>query len=132
MKLVIVESPNKVHKITPVYATIERSARHVKELEELAKKAKPRALDLNLVDAQQARRVFDRVVGWVVSPTLRQVSKDARSAGRVQSVALRLVAERDARTAGDVATHISYEEMTHLCAMADGYRLAAESMAAGP
>lgn len=177
MKLVIVESPNKVRKIKdflgadyrvaasfghmrdlpptgglsvefidgkikPVYATIERSARHVKELEELAKKAdevilatdpdregeaiawhvsqllgerkysrvvfhavtkaevqkamaKPRPIDQHLIDAQQARRVLDRVVGWVVSPTLRQVSKDARSAGRVQSVALRLVADRE-------------------------------------
>ena len=177
MKLVIVESPNKVRKIKdflgadyrvaasfghmrdlpptgglsvefidgkikPVYAMIERSARHVKELEELAKKAdevilatdpdregeaiawhvsqllgerkysrvvfhavtkaevqkamtKPRPIDQHLVDAQQARRVLDRVVGWVVSPTLRQVSKDARSAGRVQSVALRLVADRE-------------------------------------
>jgi DNA topoisomerase I len=177
MKLVIVESPNKVRKIKdflgsayrvaasfghvrdlppagglsvefkdgaikPVYATIERSARHVKELSELAQKAeevilatdpdregeaiawhvsqllgerkysrvvfhavtkaevqkamgKPRAIDTNLVDAQQARRVLDRVVGWVVSPTLRKVSKEAKSAGRVQSVALRLVAERE-------------------------------------
>ncbi len=177
MKLVIVESPNKVRKIKdflgadfrvaasfghvrdlpaagglsvefidgrikPVYVMIERSARHVKELSELAKKAdevilatdpdregeaiawhvsqllgerkysrvvfhavtkaevqkamaKPRPLDRHLVDAQQARRVLDRVVGWVVSPTLRKVSKDARSAGRVQSVALRLVAERE-------------------------------------
>lgn len=177
MKLVIVESPNKVRKIKdflgadyrvaasfghvrdlpatgglsvefidgkikPVYAMIERSARHVKELEELAKKAdevilatdpdregeaiawhvsqllgerkysrvvfhavtkaevqkamaKPRPIDQHLVDAQQARRVLDRVVGWVVSPTLRKVSKDARSAGRVQSVALRLVADRE-------------------------------------
>ncbi|MBI2385584.1 MAG: type I DNA topoisomerase [Elusimicrobia bacterium] len=177
MKLVIVESPNKVRKIKdflgadyrvaasfghvrdlpaagglsvefvdgkikPVYATIERSARHVRELEDLAKKAdevilatdpdregeaiawhvsqllgerkysrvvfhavtkaevqkamaKPRPIDQRLVDAQQARRVLDRVVGWVVSPTLRKVSKDARSAGRVQSVALRLVADRE-------------------------------------
>ncbi|MDD5304979.1 MAG: type I DNA topoisomerase [Elusimicrobia bacterium] len=177
MKLVIVESPNKVRKIKdflgsayqvaasfghvrdlppagglsvefvdgkikPVYAMIERSARHVRELEQLAKKAdeiilatdpdregeaiawhvsellgahkysrvvfhsvtkaevqkamaKPRPIDQHLVDAQQARRVLDRVVGWVVSPTLRQVSKDARSAVRVQSVALRLVAERE-------------------------------------
>ncbi len=177
MKLVIVESPNKVRKIKdflgaayrvaasfghvrdlpaagglsvefkdgkifPVYAALERSARHVKELVDLAAKAdevilatdpdregeaiawhvskllgerkysrvvfhavtkadvqkamqKPRPIDQNLVDAQQARRVLDRVVGWVVSPTLRKVSKDARSAGRVQSVALRLVAERE-------------------------------------
>jgi DNA topoisomerase I len=57
--------------------------------------ATPRDLDMHLVDAQQARRVLDRVVGWLVSPTLRQLGKDARSAGRVQSVALRLVAERE-------------------------------------
>lgn len=59
--------------------------------------ASPRPLDLRLVGAQQARRVLDRVVGWVVSPTLRRGTgeKAARSAGRVQSVALRLVAERE-------------------------------------
>ncbi|NRA38923.1 MAG: type I DNA topoisomerase [Planctomycetes bacterium] len=57
----------------------------------------PGELDMNLVNAQQARRVFDRVVGWVVSPTLRRGlgKKDARSAGRVQSTALRLVVERE-------------------------------------
>ena len=177
MKLVIVESPNKVRKIkdflgsgfrvaasfghvrdlpakgdlavgfsggkvTPAYETLERSARAVRELAGLAKQAdevllatdpdregeaiawhvsqllgertyqrvvfhavtkaavlkamaSPRPLDLRLVDAQQARRVLDRVVGWLVSPTLRRVGKAAKSAGRVQSVALRLVAERE-------------------------------------
>ena len=177
MKLVIVESPNKVRKIkdflgagyrvaasfghvrdlpaagglsvtfadgkiTPTYVMIDRSSRHVSELTNLAKDAdeiilatdpdregeaiawhvsqllgkraysrvvfhavtkdavqkamaKPRPLDQHLVDAQQARRILDRVVGWVVSPTLRRVAKEARSAGRVQSVALRLVAERE-------------------------------------
>jgi len=57
--------------------------------------ANARLIDRHLVDAQQARRVLDRVVGWLVSPTLRRLGKDARSAGRVQSVALRLVAERE-------------------------------------
>ncbi len=177
MKLVIVESPNKVRKIKdflgpgyrvaasfghvrdlpaagglavafeggriiPTYVMIDRSSRHVSELAALAKgadevilatdpdregeaiawhvsqllgerkysrvvfhavtkaevtkaMAKPRPLDRHLVDAQQARRVLDRVVGWVVSPTLRRVAKEARSAGRVQSVALRLAAERE-------------------------------------
>ncbi|MDE2492028.1 MAG: type I DNA topoisomerase [Elusimicrobia bacterium] len=177
MKLVIVESPNKVGKIkgflgpdyrvaasfghirdlpatgdlavkfedghiAPTYVPLERSARRISELRELAKTADEillatdpdregeaiawhvsqllgereyrrvvfrsitkaevqkamgaaRALDRNLVDAQQARRVLDRVVGWVVSPTLRRVAKEAKSAGRVQSVALRLVAERE-------------------------------------
>ena len=55
----------------------------------------PRAIDQGLVDAQQARRVLDRVVGWLVSPTLKRVGRDARSAGRVQSVAVRFVAERE-------------------------------------
>ena len=57
--------------------------------------ASPRAVDMRLVNAQQARRVLDRVVGWVVSPTLRSVGKEAKSAGRVQSAALRVVAERE-------------------------------------
>ncbi|OGR95309.1 MAG: DNA topoisomerase I [Elusimicrobia bacterium RBG_16_66_12] len=177
MKLVIVESPNKVRKIreilgsnyrvaasfghvrdlpakgglavafengriTPAYEMLERSSRHVDELRTLVKAADevilatdpdregeaiawhvskllgerkysrvafhaitkaavqkaigaPRELDQRLVDAQQARRVLDRVVGWLVSPTLRKIGKEARSAGRVQSVALRLVAERE-------------------------------------
>ena len=177
MKLVIVESPNKVKKIrgflgpdyrvaasfghvrdlpakgdlavefkdgkvVVTYEMIDRSARSVSELKSLAKNAEevllamdpdregeaiawhvseligkhtyrrvvfhsiterevkkavaePRDLATGLVDAQQARRVLDRVVGWMVSPTLRKVSKDAKSAGRVQSVALRLVARRE-------------------------------------
>ncbi len=59
--------------------------------------AAPRAIDLRLVHAQQARRALDRVVGFAVSPTCARGvgSKDARSAGRVQSVAVRLVAERE-------------------------------------
>ncbi|MFH2201651.1 MAG: type I DNA topoisomerase [Elusimicrobiota bacterium] len=177
MKLVIVESPNKIRKIRgylgpdyniaasfghvrdlpakgdlavafedgriiPTYVMLERSSNCIRELKELAKKAdeillamdpdregeaiawhvsallgehkysrvvfhsitkkevqeavaKPRPLAQHLVDAQQARRVLDRVVGWLVSPTLRSVGKEARSAGRVQSVALRLVARRE-------------------------------------
>jgi DNA topoisomerase-1 len=177
MKLVIVESPNKVRKIKdflgsgyrvaasfghvrdlpakgglsvtfndgkvlPTYEPLERSSRAIHELTGLAKQADevllatdpdregeaiawhvahllgprtyrrvvfnavtkaavqkavaaPRELDLRLVNAQQARRVLDRVVGWLVSPTLRRLGKEARSAGRVQSVALRLVAERE-------------------------------------
>ncbi|MDD5656557.1 MAG: type I DNA topoisomerase [Elusimicrobia bacterium] len=177
MKLVIVESPNKVRKIkdflgagyrvaasfghvrdlpvkgdlavafqdgkvAPTYEALERSARAVGELAKLAGQAEevllatdpdregeaiawhvtqllgrrayrrvvfnavtkdavlkalaaPRELDLRLVNAQQARRVLDRVVGWLVSPTLRRLGKQARSAGRVQSVALRLVAQRE-------------------------------------
>lgn len=62
-----------------------------------------RPLDRHLVDAQQARRVLDRVVGWVVSPTLRRLGKDAKSAGRVQSIALRIVAEREREIAAFTA-----------------------------
>ncbi len=55
----------------------------------------PRSIDLNLVDAQQARRVLDRIVGFELSPVLWKKIKPALSAGRVQSVAVRLIMERE-------------------------------------
>ena len=71
------------------------------QFNEISKKAvvkaleEPRAIDLNLVNAQQARRVMDRIVGYKLSPILSKKIAPKLSAGRVQSVALKLVVERE-------------------------------------
>ena len=61
----------------------------------------PRDIDLNRVDAQQARRVLDRIVGFELSPVLWKKVKPALSAGRVQSVAVRLIVEAAYRVIGE-------------------------------
>jgi DNA topoisomerase-1 len=69
------------HEITQ--SAIEQAIKH------------PRTLDLNLVDAQQARRVVDRLVGFELSPVLWKKVRTGLSAGRVQSVAVRIIVERE-------------------------------------
>lgn len=80
----------------------------------------PRRIDQNLVDAQQARRVLDRIVGFELSPVLWRKIKPALSAGRVQSVAVRLIVEREreiqnfkSEAAYRIVAHFTKEENGH-------------------
>jgi len=72
----------------------------------LAAIANPRKIDRNLVDAQQARRVLDRLVGFELSPVLWKKVRPSLSAGRVQSVAVRLIVDREREVMGfEVTTY---------------------------
>ncbi|MDR2139682.1 MAG: type I DNA topoisomerase [Tannerella sp.] len=81
----------------------------------------PRSININLVNAQQARRVLDRMVGFEVSPILWRKVKPALSAGRVQSVAVRLLVERE-REIQQFVSEASYRVTAHFL-LSDGQTL---------
>ena len=80
----------------------------------------PREIDLNLVNAQQARRVLDRIVGFEVSPVLWKKVKPSLSAGRVQSVAVRLIVEREREIMNFQSTSAFRVTATFIAKLADG------------
>ncbi len=86
--------------------------------------AHPRDIDTNLVDAQQARRIVDRLVGYTLSPLLSRKIRSGLSAGRVQSVAVRLVVEREREI--DAFTAREYWTIQAILATAAGALFAAE------
>ncbi len=90
------------HEITP--EAVREAFRH------------PRPIDTRLVDAQQARRVLDRLVGYKISPVLWKKIRRGLSAGRVQSVALRMVAERER----EIQSFVAKEYWTIDLDLADG------------
>src|SRR5262245_22965168 len=86
--------------------------------------ANPRAIDQNLVDAQQTRRIVDRLVGYTLSPLLSRKVRGGLSAGRVQSVAVRLVVEREREINAFVARE--YWTLEAIISTDKGERFAAE------
>ena len=79
-------NPDEICRVTFNEITKEAVKNAIKE---------PRKIDMNLTDAQQARRVLDRIVGYKISPVLWKKVQKGLSAGRVQSVAVRLIVERE-------------------------------------
>ena len=90
----------------------------------LAAIANPRGIDLDRVNAQQARRVLDRIVGFELSPVLWKKIKPSLSAGRVQSVAVRLICEREKEVKGFVP--VPYFRVTAVFITPDGKKLKAD------
>ena len=84
----------------------------------------PRHLDMNLVNAQQARRVLDRIVGFKLSPVLWRKVKPALSAGRVQSVAVKLIVEREREIQGFKSE--PFYRVNAVFTLADGSEVKAE------
>src|SRR5512146_31578 len=84
----------------------------------------PRAIDQDLVDAQQARRIVDRLVGYTLSPLLSRKVRGGLSAGRVQSVAVRMVVEREREIRAFTAKE--YWTLEALLATADGIPFTAD------
>lgn len=84
----------------------------------------PRDIDINRVDAQQARRVLDRIVGFELSPVLWKKIKPALSAGRVQSVAVRLIVERENEIRNFVPEQ--YSRVNATFATSDGVQMRSE------
>ena len=78
--------PNSICRVTFNEITKETVQKCIKQ---------PRSIDMNLTDAQQARRVLDRIVGYKISPVLWKKVKRGLSAGRVQSVAVKLIVDRE-------------------------------------
>jgi DNA topoisomerase-1 len=91
--------------------------------------AQPRDIDRNLVDAQQARRIVDRLVGYTLSPLLSRKVRGGLSAGRVQSVAVRMVVEREREIRAFVARE--YWTLEALLAAADGATFTADVVRIG-
>ncbi|MFQ3577126.1 MAG: DNA topoisomerase, partial [Cytophagales bacterium] len=99
-----------------LYEALELQKKETKRIvfREITKKAilsaieKPRSIDLDLVNAQQARRILDRLVGYELSPILWKKIKTGLSAGRVQSVAVRLIVERE-REIEQFKSHFVYK-----------------------
>ena len=79
----------------------------------------PRQVDMNLVNAQQARRIFDRIVGYKLSPILWKSIKSGLSAGRVQSVATRIIVEREE----EIKSFVPNEYWTIEAALSNGDRV---------
>ncbi len=115
-----------------LYETLELDENNTKRIvfHEITKNAilhaieNPRNIDYNLVDAQQARRVLDRIVGFELSPVLWKKIRPSLSAGRVQSVAVRLIVEREREI--NAFQSEAYYRVTAEFTLSDGTILKAE------